>query len=262
MMMTPYPFELHGQKIIDFDTDEYENFLALTEQNIVFTPFTQLKIPQSFKYPLIRRINASSFLIASCRSASTADNAFIYNDQGEVICAFYLGDAVEDILIHSNKIVVSYFDEGVFGRDGPNNEGLCVFNLEGQKIFGYNSNYQDEMIADCYAICHYKHQSILFYPYPEFQLYELNLDTLQYQKITTPKTLAGAYCISSTQHTFVFHSPYAHKTHFFEWYRNDNRITPLMMDNRRFKALRNGYFYTFDQTGYEIIHPSSAINGS
>lgn len=262
MTMTPYPFELDKQKIIDFDIDEYENFLALTDKNIVFTPYTQLKIQQTFKYPFIRRINASLFLIASCRSASTVNNAFIYNDLGKVICSFYIGDAVEDILIHNNKIVVSYFDEGVFGSDGPNNEGLCVFNLEGQMIFGYNSNYQDEMIVDCYAICHYKNQSILFYPYTEFQLYELNLESLQFKKITTPETLAGSSCISSTKHTIIFYSPYAHKAQFFEWYRNDNSITPLMMDDRRFKALRNGYFYTFDQTGYEIIHPTSTINES
>lgn len=182
MTITPYPFELHQQKVLDFYTDEFENFLILTDGNEVFSPYFHLKIEQRFKFPLIRRLDAELFLIASARSSSATKNAFIYNNSGEVITAFDIGDGVEDILIHCDKIVVSYFDEGVFGRDGPNNEGLCVFNVQGESCFGYNSGYIDEMIADCYAICIYKARSILFYPYPEFQLYELNLDSFALKK--------------------------------------------------------------------------------
>ncbi|NUP09157.1 MAG: hypothetical protein HOW73_24160 [Polyangiaceae bacterium] len=54
-----------------------------------------------------------------------------------------MGDGVADAVSVGERIVVTCFDEGVFGGVAPSEEGLWVFATDGSLEFGYQTGVQD-----------------------------------------------------------------------------------------------------------------------
>jgi len=84
-------------------------------------------------------------------------NAVLHDAQGRVVRRFTLGDGIQDVRVGADgSILVSYFDEGVFGNcgwGGPGPEpigsaGLVTFDQEGQRLWSFDA---DEAGTD--AIC-------------------------------------------------------------------------------------------------------------
>ena len=100
------------------------------------------------------------------------NNAFIINTRGEIKRAFCLGDGIEDCIVtKDNKIITSYFDEGVFanassGEAALGNAGLVVWDSMGRRIW-QNEKYA---IYDCYAINIDEQENLWFYYYEDFNL--------------------------------------------------------------------------------------------
>lgn len=112
--------ELGGEVLVDIDVLTDDSYLAITDKGSVVFPSDKIVMAQTFKFPIIRQLNENSFLVADSRTASDrADNCFIYDLKGHVIKHFYAGDGIEDIEVLRNKIVITYFDEGVYGPEGP-----------------------------------------------------------------------------------------------------------------------------------------------
>jgi len=122
-------------------------------------------------YHFIQPIGENILLLGSRsrirKNGTYENNACIVNRQGEILQAFCLGDGIEDCIVTKDeKIITSYFDEGVFG-DGPfGNRGLVVWDCAGTRIWE-NEKYG---IMDCYAINVDEQENLWFYYYMDFDL--------------------------------------------------------------------------------------------
>ena len=247
--------DLGTDKIRNLDADAQGGFIAFTDNRKVITNDHSLSIDLEVRFPIIRRLNDDTFLIVDCRARNSA-NGHIYNFVGQKTKSFVVGDGVEDVVVHHRKIIATYFDEGVFGAKGPNNDGVAVFDFEGNQVFGYNSSAIGEFIVDCYCIGKYENNSVLFYPYSEFKLYKLNLETLQIKAYETPDDLQGTSAISSKGNKIILHWGNADKDNFFFWDKANNKIEIIGTYRAKLKGIENGKFLGFDDKGYTIVDPT------
>ncbi len=245
--------DIGNDEIINLDADDKGNFIAFTKNKRVVTNDHQLALAITIRFPIIRRLDANRFLIADGRTWKSSLNGFIYNFNGQLLHSFLAGDGIEDILIHHHKIIITYFDEGVSGDTGPNNDGLAIFNLEGKQEFGLNSSAGELLIIDCYCICKHGTNRILFYAYNNFDLVELNLDTFKQQRFKTPSDFEGAMSLSSFSDKIIFHSIYSDKKSFFIWDRTKQEVTKFGTYEGYLKGIKNGKFLIHDISGYTII---------
>ncbi|MDO4781825.1 MAG: hypothetical protein Q4A09_01250 [Capnocytophaga felis] len=143
------------------DVDMYGNFIAFDGENSVNSDGMIVSLQEhiKMKFPLMQMLDNGSFLLVDMRAVSA--NAFIFNAEGVLKKSFFVGDAIQDVAFSDGKLIVSYFDEGVFGYP-PSTEGLAVFNMEGELLFGVNSSFGEDYICDCYALCKSGANSKLF----------------------------------------------------------------------------------------------------
>lgn len=240
-------------KILDLDADEKGNFIAFTDHKTVITNEHNINIEIDVRFPKIRRLNTNKFLIVDSRTKNN-NNGFIFDFNGKLIQSFLAGDGIEDVIVHHNKIIISYFDEGVLVSDVPNQDGLSVFNIEGKQEFGANTSVGGLLITDCYCICKHETNSVLFYAYTDFEISELNLDTFTIESYETPVDFAGSSAMSSIENEIIFHSSYHDKTSFFSWNRNKNEVTKFGNYPSRLRGLKNGKFLIFGDSSYTIIN--------
>jgi hypothetical protein len=245
--------DLGGDVLIDIDCSTNDSYVGITNKGYIIRPFGKIKIHQSFQFPIIRQINDNQFLVADARVSTRTDNCFIYDSEGKIIGQFFAGDGIQDIEIVKEKIIVTYFDEGVFGMDGPNNEGLIIFNLNGKILLSYNEKHGDQIISDCYCICGHGSNRILFLPYTEFQLIELNLDNGEETIYEIPEEIKGSNSITSTAESIIFHAPYDDKRGFFKWIPGDKKFERIGEYNEGLRGLKNGKFLAKREKGFTII---------
>jgi hypothetical protein len=243
-------------KIINLDADVQGSFIAYTDNKIVITDDYKIRIDKEIRFPFIRRINNERFLLADSRTNKyNLPNVHIYDIEEQVQKSFFAGDGIQDIVIQANKIIITYFDEGVFGSSGPNKDGVAVFDFNGNQVFGFNSSAIWGFIVDCYCICKDGTNQVLFYGYTDFKMYELNLNTLKIEVFTPPKKVSGASAISSIKGEIIFHSPYDDESSFFLWERNTNLVNKIGEYSQALKGLKNGNFLAFGDKGYTIVNP-------
>ena len=236
-----------------FDADIFGNYIAFNGENIVHINGKTIHLKEKIKlnFPLARRLNEHFFLLVGTRAANV--NAFVFSTDGILQKSFFVGDAIEDIVIRQEKIIVSYFDEGVFGNP-PSTEGLAVFDSEGKMLFGVNSSIGEEYICDCYALCPSGKNAVLFFAYDEFELSKLNLDTFQLEHMKVPDVLAGACAMVSDKQTVIFYAPYQNKNTFFRYHLYSKQISELgKVDFPVIKGLDNGCFLAIKNNSYHII---------
>lgn len=255
--MTEYitHIEVGQSKILNLDADDQGNYIAFTDANTVITNDYTLKINIELRFPIIRRLNDETFLIADGRTKNNV-NGYIYNFSGQVVKSFLAGDAIEDIVVQHEKIVITYFDEGVYSGRDPSRDALAVFNFEGQQEFGFNSSVGDMIISDCYCICKHGTNRALFYAYTDFNVFELNLDSFNVQSFETPEDFRGASAITSIKNKLIFYSSYDDKTSFFLWDRHEKEVVKFGNYSRNLTGIKNGKFLTFDDNRYTIIEPT------
>jgi hypothetical protein len=245
--------ELDGEILVDVDVSANDFYLGITDKGNVVVPFDKIEIPQSFKFPVIRKLSDSSFLVADSRTSKQTENCFIYDFNGNVLRQFFAGDGIEDIEIVRDKIIVTYFDEGVYGTHGPNNEGLVMFDFKGEILLKYNEKHGDQVISDCYCICKHGANRILFLPYTDFPLIELNLDTGEEKRHEIPEAVKGSNGLTSTADCIIFHSPYEDKRGLYRWRIGEKKIERIGEYSERLRGLKNGRFISAGDRGFTII---------
>lgn len=181
-MMVKFNF---SGKIKAFEILDANSYSILTNQGELHTENWMIELKNDFWFPIIRRIKDNSILIIDSRSDENEKNAKIYDNQGNLINSFPIGDAVNDVIIYDRKIVVSYSDEGVMAQKRYSKEGLAVFNKKGDMIWGFNSNSKFE-IWDCYQIIKTAKNKVLFFGYGKFPICELNIDFLTVEEVDIP----------------------------------------------------------------------------
>ncbi|GAB3839554.1 hypothetical protein [Hymenobacter jeollabukensis] len=245
-----YPLDCGKQQILSLDADEHGQFVALLDGGEVWANHWRLPLKRPFQFPLIRRVDAGHFLIVEARR-NQQDNAFLFSAAGDLLLSFDAGDAVEEVVVQANYIVISYFDEAA-GEPPPAGDGLAVFDLNGRQLFGFNSS-QAEFILDCYALCPEGADSVLFYPNPEFNLCELRLTDFRLQQWPTPVDFQGSMALTNSRGNVVFWGSYKDKTSFYWWNRHDRvtRFGNVPVDRAR--GIGNGKFLTHDARSFTII---------
>jgi hypothetical protein len=242
-------------KILNLDADDQGNFIAFTDNKSVITNDHKLKIEIDIRFPVIRRLDSETFFIADSRTQK-GNNGYIFNFNGQLVKSFLAGDGIEDIIVHRGKIVITYFDEGVYRSDGPSGDGLAVFDFLGQQEFGVNSGAGNMVIADCYCICKHGTNRVLFYAYTDLKVFELNLDTFKIESFETPNDFSGASAISSTVDKIILHSSYHDKRSFFSWDRNKKEVIKFGDYSPGLTGIKNGKFLIYGDNGYTIINPT------
>ncbi len=248
-----YTINIGQSKLLNLDTDEFGNYIAISKSKEIITASYKLTISRKFRFPIIRWLIHGRFLIADAR-CDKSNNAVIYDKDGRELKSFYAGDGIEDILILQDKIIFTYFDEGVFGNDGPNNEGLTVFNFDGKQLFGFNSA-SDGLIADCYSMCKFDSHKILFYTYTDFPVIELNIDTFKWKVHQTSTEYAGANSMVCKYGQVIFHGTYSDKKSFFLWDIWQKKVKKIGVYSARLRGIENGKFLSVGKNGFTIIDP-------
>ena len=244
---------LEGEVLVDIDVITDNSYIAITDKGSVVFPFDKIKVRESFKFPIIRQLTNNSFLVADSRTTGRTDNCFIYDLKGNVLRQFFVGDGIQDIEVLRDRIVITYFDEGVYGTDGPNNEGLVLFDFDGKILLKYNEKHGDQIISDCYCICKHGANRILFLPYTDFPLIELNLDTGEEKKYEIPEQVKGSNGLTSTSDSIMFHSPYEDKRGLYKWRIGEKEIEKIGEYTEGLRGLTNGRFISVGQKGFTIL---------
>lgn len=246
--------ELDGEVLVDIDVLTDDSYIGITDKGRVVFPFDKIEIAQTFKFPIIRQLNDNSFLVADSRTNDDeTDNCFVYDLNGNALKHFYVGDGIQDIEVLREKIVITYFDEGVYGTDGPNNQGLVVFDFDGNILSKYNEKHGDQIISDCYCICKHGANRVLFLPYTEFPLIELNLDTGDEKKYKIPEQLKGSNGLTSNAECVIFHSPYDDKRGIYKWKTGDKNADRVGEYSEGLRGLKNGRFISIGEKGFTIL---------
>jgi hypothetical protein len=245
--------ELDGEVLVDIDVLADDSYIAITDKGRIVFPFDKIEISHSFKFPIIRQLNDNSFLVADSRTNEKTDNCFIYDLKGNVLRQFYAGDGIQDIEVLRDKIIITYFDEGVYGKHGPNNEGLVLFDFDGKILSKYNEKHGDQIISDCYCICKHGANRVIFLPYTDFPLIELNLDTGDEKKYEIPEHLKGSNGLTSTADSIIFHSPYEDKRGIYKWRAGDKTAERIGEYSEGLRGLKSGRFLSSGQRGFTII---------
>lgn len=240
-------------KLRDVDTDSFGNYIAITDKNEVITTSFRTRLPENILLFRVRQLSDNLFLVLSI-PAKGEHNAQIYDYEGKFQLSFFAGDGIEDVLVFKDKIVFTYFDEGVFGNEGPNLEGLTVFNFHGEMLYGFNSN-AIWLIADCYCACKLNQNTVLFYPYTDFQMIALNLDTFTWEQHETPTDFRGAHSMVYNAGQVILHGTYKNKENFFLWNIAGKEVTKFGTFKGGLKGLEEGKFMTLKSNGFSIISP-------
>ena len=247
---------LDEEILIDIDVLDNDTYIGITDKGNVVFPQNNIRINNVFSFPFIRLLDSTSFLIADTRTNELTDNCFVYDLKGNVIKQFYIGDGVQDIEILNDKIIVTYFDEGVYGSDGPNRHGLVILDFNGEILFKYNEKHGNLVIADCYCICKHGASSILFLPYTDFPLISLDLNTFEEQVYETADEVKGSNAITTIDESVIFHSPYSDKRAFYKGKINEKQVKRIGEYAEGLRGLEKGRFLSIGQSGYTIIDMS------
>jgi O-acetyl-ADP-ribose deacetylase (regulator of RNase III) len=278
MQQTDYTIYTGGTVIRTLDAIGNGQFIALTEEGDVIADDFRTKLkrvrhraPLEFCRPIIRRLDQDRFLVANARTNGNANGKFFDRD-GNELHSFYLGDAIEDILVFPNKLVVMYHEEGIIGGQPPNGSGIAVLSFEGKQIWGFNDLIEekkipeDALILDNVPLCKKGVNSVLFFAYYNYnssQLTELNLDNFELKFFAIPERAHFADSFSPINNDeMIFHRfgsphyPEPDSNKFFWWDRNTNDVEELPERVSGYlTGIDGGKFLLRKDNGYAIIDP-------
>lgn len=244
--------ELGKEKLVDIDCPVEDIYVGITNKDTIITPNHKFKLSRRFKTPIIRQLNNETFLVANSRIKKNIDNCFIFDYSGNLKSQFYAGDGIMDIEVISGKIVISYFDEGV-SAGLPGEDGLAIFDANGRNLWGYNNN-GSHSILDCYCICEHRGSSIVLFPYPDFPLIELDLNTFTEKTYPVPEILRGSKSICSINESLIFYSPNRQDKQVFKWSIGAESVEKLGEIETVTRGMRKGRFISVDHSSFTITN--------
>jgi hypothetical protein len=247
----------------DLDLTQSGDWIGVTEpvdkQSLLFGGRT-IQVPEPCQFPKVAAIDDETVLLVNSR-AWTEKNGWVITSSGEVKANFYAGDAIQDILTSSSFIVVSYFDESALTSSGVEGNGVAIFDLNGNFLFGYRDLFKEKSvdIADCYAVCWAQENILLFFPYTDFPLVSFDLWSKTQKIYETPECVAGSGAIATLNDKVYFHSPYHDEAGIYEWRIGSESAERIGSYSTPLRGLRNGKFLGVEKAGYVVISTSDEI---
>ena len=184
---------------------------------------------QEVNYHFVQPLDGGFLLVASrcCRINGTGENnAALIDRHGSILRQFCLGDGIADVAVLSDgRIVTSYFDEGVLGNYGWEDEplgasGLVVWDKGGKILWEADSD-----ILDCYALNIDDSERLWYYYYTEF---ELVCTDLQNETVYQPD-ISGAdmFILTADGKSVIFDKGYdGHGSFVAERFAGDSLSAP------------------------------------
>ncbi|MEL6546885.1 MAG: hypothetical protein AAFQ82_19825 [Myxococcota bacterium] len=185
------------------------------------------------KFPIVRRMPDGGAIVVDARTKPGVENAWIVSAAGEQSASFYLGDGVEDVLVTSEHVVETYFDEGVYGRRGPNTHGVSAFSHQGKFQFGYTELEG----ASNLVLLDLRKQAVEIVPLPS----------------SAPTGFSG---LSSHGDTFWFHAPYD-SYELFSWDLRSTSFELIGQYSSNLRGLPGGRFIATGDLGCTVIDMKS-----
>ena len=252
-------------ELIDLDVLDSGDWAGVFRDGLnlfVRTARSKSAAPDGIRFPLIRCLEPGRIALVDTRTQEDRTNAWILCPQRNEIVEFFAGDGIQDVLANSDTIVVTYFDEGVFGRIRPGDEGVAVFDSRGHLRAGYRSTLGSRAvdIADCYAACWESDWRIAFLPYREFPLVRLDVRTFDQNVVQTPRRLHGSSAISVSREDALFFGPYDEKRSILAWH-SGGEISSVGAHSGPLRGLRGGRFLTHGTSGFTIVECGAAQQG-
>jgi len=241
---------------VDVDVDAYGGWVAICNQANGFVVATQagaFAAPKGLYFPLVRWTGSGDVLVVDSSTTKGRTNAFVFTPSGQEKARFCVGDGVADVVSVRDRIVVTYFDEGVFGKVPPSEEGLCVFTADGQLEFGYQTGVRDPVdIADCYCVCRSGRHEVCFVAYTGFPVVRLNLETRIQNVHQLPEHLSGASAVAVSRGSFLLWAPYAARRSIFLW-SPENAAVEVGTHSGPLRGHSFGSFLSPGAHGYTIV---------
>ncbi len=246
---------------IDIDVRADGGWVAICRSEldlVVASAGQHFTVPDEIRFPLIRWVGSADILLIDARTTKGRDNAYVFSTSGVKKARFCVGDGVADAIAVGEAVVITYFDEGIFGDVPPSHEGLCVFSPYGRLEFGYQSGVRNPVdIADCYCVCAAGRCEACFSPYTGFPLVRLNVKTRHQEVHELPEVLAGASALSTDGVVFYFYGPYDAKRSIIRWQPGEACIE-VGTHSGPLRAHWRGAFLSTGASGYTIVRPGPA----
>ncbi len=212
----------------------------------------------SLQFPLVRWLDAGRVLVLDLRNRGGGCNARVLDRQGATLASFCAGDAIADVVVLQEQLVVTYFDEGVFGDVEPSQQGLAYFDFEGRLLGAYLSHMGAAAVdvADCYCAVRVDHRTLAFSPYTDFPLVLLKPASHTQKVLALPQALRGAGALSMHGSLAYFYSPYAQQGTFLcwsPWHRHPQEPVAVGQGEGRMRGLEEGRFVGVDEAGFRVI---------
>jgi hypothetical protein len=211
-------------------------------------------LPEQCRFPQIAAIDEETALLVNSR-AWTENNAWIITSSGDVRAQFYAGDAIQDVLASSDFVVATYFDESALTSSGIEGNGIAIFDVKGNFLFGYRDLFKSDAvrIADCYAAGWAEENRLLFFPYTDFPLVSFDLKSKTQEISETPDAVVGSVAISSLDSRIYFHGPFNDEPGLYEWRIGSESAERIGSYSGHLRGLRNGRFLAVDKAGYTVV---------
>lgn len=249
--------KLPGGKI-DPDTINEQNRLAKISKRYLETESFCTLLPEKVAFPLIACLK-DEFFVVNSRTDEKFENAFIYDRHGKLAHQFYVGDGVEDVVVVGDKIVITYFDEGVFGDFPLAYNGVNIFDRNGKHLYGYHDQTKSKrQIYDCYAAVGIDSTAIAFHAYDDsvggFSTVILNVDTYEETAFEPPKELDGCGAISIKDRIVYLFSPYKDNKGIYSFNLDSKQHERIgECEERQLKGLPGGRFVGVEDKNYAMI---------
>lgn len=255
---TEYQIDNRTGSLYDVDVAEPNFWVGVSDysddhQSLIFES-SRIVLPEKLKFPQVRTINEKMTLVINSRTDKDVKNGWIIDSEGEIKSIFYAGDAIMDVVVTKDFTVVTYFDES-FGSSGIESGRLAIFDLEGNLLYGYMSEFSSEavFVMDCYAAALVKDNKVIFYPYTDFPLVLLDVEAKTQQIWEPPAEVYGSGAISKLGNRIYFHGPYRDKSGIYEWQIGSEKAQRVAEYSNQLRGLPQGRFLAQSDSGYTII---------
>lgn len=197
-------------------------------------------------FPILQPLPGGMFLIVGPRCEYTAEgpqhNAVVIGPDGSTLRSGVLGDGIEEVrTTTSGRIIVGYYDEGVFGNfgwggpDGPEPigaPGIVEFDADLRRVWAYPvDDDAAPAIFDCYAL-NVIGDTIWACPYTDFPVLRIQGDTIT---VWHNELAAGAHHLLVHDATVAFVGGYDHGSDCLTVAALDNGRTTVL-DTRRIEV--------------------------
>jgi hypothetical protein len=214
----------------------------------------EFALDPAVRFPIVRFVERDRAVIVSSRSLRNASPSFISSLDGTMQVSLVAGDGIEDVIVLSDLIAVTYFDEGVVSGIPPPEQGIAFFDFEGHLYGGYRSLFASDAvdIVDCYAACRVDHHTIGFSAYQGFDLVCANPRARTHRARALPRSVHGASALTIKRDTVFFFNPYDSKGMLLELSAS-GVVREIGRHSGPLRGLEYGRFLSIDAHGFTVI---------